>query len=83
MLNQKTLWGCLVGLLLFANTSSTALGEIPHSLTQQTSQFHSIEQPLVLKIAVTIGGLALIGIELWWFIFSKSVIEKSELRNQK
>lgn len=35
-------------------------------------QFRQIEQPLSLKIGVTIGGLALIGLELWWFLFSKT-----------
>ncbi|MDB9375942.1 hypothetical protein [Nodularia sphaerocarpa] len=32
----------------------------------------AIEQPLALKVGVTIGGLGLIGLELWWFLFSKS-----------
>ncbi|MDB9509610.1 hypothetical protein PN499_00120 [Kamptonema animale CS-326] len=39
---------------------------------QETAQFRSIEQPLVNKVAVTLGGLGLIGLELWWFLFSKS-----------
>jgi plastocyanin domain-containing protein len=36
------------------------------------NQFRRIEQPLSLKIGVTIGGLALISLELWWFLFSKT-----------
>ncbi len=32
----------------------------------------AIDQPLGLKVGVTIGGIALIGLELWWFLFSKS-----------
>lgn len=39
--------------------------------TEQTSEFQRIEQPLSSKIAVTVGGLSLIGLELWWFLFSK------------
>ena len=38
---------------------------------QQSSQFRSIEQPFELKLAVTVGGLALIGLELWWFLLSR------------
>ncbi|MEG4472383.1 hypothetical protein [Microcoleus sp. M2_C2] len=37
-----------------------------------TAQFPHIEQPLSLKIGVTAGGLTLIGLELWWFLFSKN-----------
>ncbi len=38
---------------------------------KSTAQFRNIEQPLSLKIGVTAGGLTLIGLELWWFLFSK------------
>lgn len=43
---------------------------IPHS--NSTAKFRHIEQPLSLKIGVTAGGLTLIGLELWWFLFSKN-----------
>jgi plastocyanin domain-containing protein len=39
--------------------------------TPQSSQFHRIEQPLSNKVIVTLGGLGLIGLELWWFVWSK------------
>ncbi|MEP0873253.1 cupredoxin domain-containing protein [Trichocoleus desertorum AS-A10] len=39
--------------------------------TEQTGQFQRIEQPLWLKGAVTVGGLGLVGLELWWFLLSK------------
>jgi plastocyanin domain-containing protein len=70
MLNKKTLWINLICLALL--TSSPASAETPHSHSEQINQFHQIQQPLGVKIAVTVAGLALIGIELWWFIFSKS-----------
>ncbi|BAZ48410.1 hypothetical protein NIES4103_10180 [Nostoc sp. NIES-4103] len=41
------------------------------SQTEQTSQFQFIEQPLSNKVAVTLGGLGLISLELWWFLLSK------------
>lgn len=37
----------------------------------QNKPFHRIEQPLANKAIVTIGGLGLIGLELWWFLYSK------------
>lgn len=34
-------------------------------------EFQPIDQPIEYKIAVTLGGLGLIGLELWWFLFSQ------------
>lgn len=39
--------------------------------TEPTREFQQIDQPLWLKGTVTVGGLGLIGLELWWFLFSK------------
>ncbi len=41
------------------------------SRSERTGQFQPIEQPLRNKIIVTVGGLGLIGLELWWFLLSK------------
>ena len=51
--------------------------EMPVSEGEQTSQFQKIEQPLSLKLAVAVGGLGLIGAELWWFMFSKTKSQKA------
>jgi len=40
--------------------------------THSTTQFQTIEQTLGLKVGVTLCGLTLIGLELWWFLFSKA-----------
>jgi hypothetical protein len=40
--------------------------------TREPSQFQRIEQPWGTRLIVTAGGVSLIGLELWWFIFSKS-----------
>ena len=40
--------------------------------TNQTQQFQKIEQPLALKAGVTLVGLGVISLELWWFLFSKN-----------
>ncbi|MBD2610303.1 MAG: hypothetical protein RMY62_021855 [Nostoc sp. ZfuVER08] len=67
MFSKKMLWGSLASLVLLTGTSAVALAEMPvHS--EQNSQFHYIEQPLGLKVGVAIAGLALIGLELWWFL---------------
>lgn len=42
--------------------------QMPNS---QTSEFQRIEQPIETKIAITIAGLGLMGLELWWFLLSK------------
>lgn len=65
MLNSKIL-GTLAGLIL-VSTPAAAM-EMPHSTSGRG--FESIEQPAGLKVGVTIGGLALIGLELWWFLGS-------------
>ncbi|MEH1874662.1 hypothetical protein [Nostoc sp.] len=72
MLSKKILWGSLIALVLLAGTSGVVLAEMPNHLSEQNSQFHHIEQPLGLKVGVAIAGLALIGLELWWFLLYKS-----------
>lgn len=54
--------------------SGHAIAQMNHSEMQpppQTKEFQRIDQPLWLKGTVTAGGLGLIGLELWWFLFSK------------
>lgn len=80
MLNKKYIVGALVSLsFLLGATSSLASTQMP----KQTTQFRRIEQPMSLKIGVTLGGLALIGAELWWFVFSKNKSPKPLLERGK
>ena len=72
MFSKKMLWGSFTALVLLTGTSGVTLAEMPAHLSEQTSQFSRIEQPLGLKVGVAIGGLALIGLELWWFLLYKS-----------
>ena len=76
MLNNKYLVGTVVSLSLLLSPASAQMPE-------QTKQFQRIEQPISLKIGVTLGGLALIGIELWWFVFSKTESQKVALKQRK
>jgi plastocyanin domain-containing protein len=64
--------------LMFGIASGEGLTQTPHDMetmppsqTRQDGQFHQIEQPIGNKILVTMGGLGLIGLELWWFLLSK------------
>lgn len=57
-----------LGLTFGTAQMSTAMSQMQ---PDQTSKFQRIEQPIEIKIAVSIAGLGLIGLELWWFLFSK------------
>ncbi|MGI0483786.1 hypothetical protein ACN4EK_00035 [Pantanalinema rosaneae CENA516] len=58
--------------VLLGITSSGAIAQMSHEMpsTEPTGEFHRIDQPLWVKGAVTVGGLGLIGLELWWFVFN-------------
>lgn len=63
------------------NATHSAIESAPESVHQQTSQFQSqfqrIEQPLWAKVAITTGGLGLVGLELWWFLLSKPSVSRA------
>jgi plastocyanin domain-containing protein len=65
--------------VLLAVTSGGAVAQVSHEGMQPTepTQFQRIDQPLWIKGAVTAGGLGLIGLELWWFRFSKPKLRKA------
>lgn len=85
MESKQKILGSLAGLgLLLGITSSVAVAQMPVKMPaseEQTSEeFRRIEQPLGLKVGVTLGGLALIGLELWWFLLSKTQAQQAESR---
>ncbi len=87
MLSKKTILGNFIGLgFLLGFSSGVAVAQMPHEMpacsSESTTQFRRIEQPLGLKVAVTIGGTALIGLELWWFLFSKTKAQQAENKRQ-
>ncbi|MEL7037371.1 MAG: hypothetical protein AAFO04_17380 [Cyanobacteria bacterium J06592_8] len=49
----------------------------PTSASPTPEKFHQIQQPVPIKIAVTTAGLGLMGLEIWWFMFSKSKAKKA------
>jgi plastocyanin domain-containing protein len=75
MFKKTTFLGSLVGFgfLLGAISGAIAAETHPHEkTTAQSTQFQRIEQPLTNKILVTLGGVGLIGLELWWFLLSQT-----------
>ncbi len=84
-LKKATFFGTLAGFGFLLGVISGALAaEMPakHNMAPQSSstQFQRIDQPLANKVAVTLGGLGLIGLELWWFLFSKPKSQRVEAR---
>ncbi|MBD2240078.1 cupredoxin domain-containing protein [Aulosira sp. FACHB-113] len=82
MMNKTTLISTIASLgIVFGIASGKAVAQTSHeshsSPTVQTNQFQRIDQPLGNKIAVTLGGLGLIGLELWWFLLSKPKSHKA------
>lgn len=53
--------------------SPDAPAQMPHETVplERSGEFQRIEQPFWLKGVVTLGGLGLIGLEIWWFLGSK------------
>lgn len=84
MVNKSAIVGSVASLgLMLGIPWSEAVAQMPHEQMQRaetdsTSQFRRIEQPLWLKSAVTISGLGLIGLELWWFLLSKPKSQKAK-----
>ena len=76
MLNQKLIWGNVAGIGLLLSVTSVVKASETHP--KETAQFQHIEQPLAAKAGVTLGGLGLIGLELWWFIFTKTKSRQAE-----
>jgi plastocyanin domain-containing protein len=78
MFSRSQIWGSLAGLGLLLGTASA---QMPHEMPGEIApknQFRRIEQPLGLRVGVTAGGIALIGLELWWFLLSKTKAQQAE-----
>ncbi len=74
---QNALCTGILSLSLLLGTASVSQAKM--EMTETRNQFSRIEQPLSLKILVTLGGLGLIGAELWWFLFNKTQSKKTTL----
>jgi plastocyanin domain-containing protein len=68
MLKQKYILSSLLSLGLLLTMAEISFAQAPMHTAKQQTIFEQIEQPLSNKIFVTLTGLALIGLELWWFL---------------
>lgn len=79
MLYHRQIWVTLASLgIAIGMASGVQATEMSVDHSNSTTQFRSIEQPLGVKVGVTIGGLTLIGFELWWFLFSKTQAQQAK-----
>ena len=83
MIKRATFFGTLVGFGFLLGAISGALAaEMPaaHDMAPRSAstQFRRIDQPLANRVAVTLGGLGLMGLELWWFLLSKPKSQRVE-----
>lgn len=70
MKTKKVILTTIFSLAVLFGTAEASLAKAES--TESSPKFSRIEQPLPLKIFVTLGGFGLIGAELWWFLFSQS-----------
>ena len=70
MNNIKVIFPILISISLMLGNVSVSYAKT-ESL-ENSSQFYRTEQPLPLKILVTLGGVVLTGTEIWWFLFSRT-----------
>lgn len=87
MFSKTKIFKNLAGLGFFlALITNSALAQTDLEMTmsisggEQTSKFQKLEQPLALKLAVIVGGVSLIGTELWWFMLSKTKSQTAETK---
>lgn len=77
MFSQSKIWGGLASLVLLGVLPGVAVAQPPEMPGSVQTSDRYIEQPLGLKVGVTLGGLALIGLELWWFLLSKTPAQQA------
>ncbi|MCC5634961.1 hypothetical protein LC593_03660 [Nostoc sp. CHAB 5844] len=70
------------GVAMFNDKPLRVYAQIPNPKESQTTQFRRIEQPLSMKGAVTAVGLALIGLEIWWFLLSKPKSQSDQVHRK-
>ena len=66
-------FGFLLGAIsgaIAADVPNPSMDSMSHS-AGKSGQLQPIEQPLINKAIVTLGGLGLMGLELWWFLRAK------------
>jgi plastocyanin domain-containing protein len=80
MKTKRKLLSHIISLGLFMGIASAATATEIEMPTTPTQQFRRIEQPLGRKVGVTLGGIALIGAELWWFLGKKRQVQQATIQ---
>lgn len=70
--NKKWLFGGLLSASLLLALLLDPWAAKAQTSQADTNEFRRIDQPIGLKAGVAAGGLSLIGLELWWFLLSKT-----------
>lgn len=71
--------GSLASLSLLLAIATGSAAQMTHdAVAEPSSGFRRIEQPLWIKALVATGGLGLVGLELWWFVFSQPKAGKAK-----
>lgn len=71
---KQILLSSLTGIVL----SLMTIFPVTAAETKSNRGFQKIQQPLAIKLLVSAGGIGLIGLELWWFLFSEKTAKKAE-----
>lgn len=74
-LKNKWLLGSLLSASLLFGSTHTAKAQISEA---DTGEFARIDQPLSLKVGVAAAGAGLIGLELWWFLLSRTKAQTAQ-----
>jgi plastocyanin domain-containing protein len=72
LLNPLAKVGLGMGAVIMLHSSVDAAAMTHSTTAPPASTLQRIEQPLGVKVGVTLGGLAVMGLELWWFLGSKT-----------
>ena len=75
---NKWIVGSLLSIGVLFGTAPATHAQISEA---DTSEFRRIEQPLGLKVGVAAAGAGLIGLELWWFLLSKTKAQTAQAAN--
>ena len=73
---RRSLFVSLLSASLLLGNSRAANAQISQP---DTGGFSRIEQPVSRKVGVAAAGFGLIGLELWWFLFSKNKAQSAQI----
>ena len=76
--------GTIFSILHMSGSANAQMGgesPMPMPPSNPNRSFQTIEQPLPIKVGVVLGGLTLVGAELWWFLGRKQQKQQATQSN--